>query len=201
MRIDCGPDGSIYLMDLDEVARFDADGRKLYGVKLPSEAADVRYRTLGADRHGNAYVLRSKQLISLSPEGEKRVVLQSKRDALPRPEMSIAVCPDGSFWLFGKAGLAWKFDPSGMLLFASEKEPRPKKPTAQEVMQREAEASMERAVLDAQEQQQRREERTAAELKKKWEKERPLLIAVCSLVALAVLAPIVYAVWYIFSHP
>jgi uncharacterized membrane protein YcjF (UPF0283 family) len=88
-----------------------------------------------------------------------------------------------------------------MLLFASEKEPRPKKPTAQEVMQREAEASMERAVLDAQEQQQRREERTAAELKKKWEKERPLLIAVCSLVALAVLAPIVYAVWYIFSHP
>ena len=148
MRVHCGPDGSIYLMDLYEIARFDADGRKIYAVKLPSEAADLRYRALGADLLGNAYVLRSKKLIALSPTGEERVLLESKRDALPRSEMSIAVCRDGSFWLFGRSGLAWKFDPGGALLFASEKEPRPKKPTAQEVIQRETEARMARAMAE-----------------------------------------------------
>jgi Zn finger protein HypA/HybF involved in hydrogenase expression len=201
MRIHGGPDGSIYLMDLDELARFDADGQKIYGIKLPSEAADLRYRLLGADLLGNAYILRSKKLVRVSAGGENRVILESKRDGLPRSEMSIAVCPDGSFWLFGKAGLAWKFDPSGALLFASEKEPRPKKATAQEVMQKDTEARMQRAVLEEEEQRRRNDERREAERRRSWEKERPRFIVVTVLMILALLAPILFALWYIFSRP
>jgi len=167
MRVHCGPDGSIYLMGLDEIARFDADGRKIYGVKLPAEAADSRYRTLGADRLGNIYVLCSKKLVSLSPTGEARVILESNRDALPRSEMSIAACPDGAFWLFGKGGLAWEFDASGALLFASEKEPRPRKPTAQEVMQRQTEGRMAQAMAEAREAQERVNEREEIEFERR----------------------------------
>ncbi|WP_438028937.1 hypothetical protein [Sorangium sp. So ce233] len=135
MRVCCGPDGSIYLMNQHELARFEATGRKIYGVTLFFDPPGSKYRTLGADVHGNAYVLRSRQLVRISSTGEQTVVLESKIGALPEARMSIAVCRDGSIWLFGAKGRAWKFAPGGALLFASEKEFRADRVAANELSQ------------------------------------------------------------------
>ncbi|KYF74191.1 hypothetical protein BE11_15590 [Sorangium cellulosum] len=105
------------------LARFDADGRKIYCVELPDEAPSRRNRAIGADLHGNAYVLRHSQLLRVDAAGKQNVLLHSYRDALPQLTTSIAVCPDGAFWLFGVMGFAWKFDPGGKLLYASKEEP------------------------------------------------------------------------------
>ncbi|WP_437299642.1 hypothetical protein [Sorangium sp. So ce426] len=139
-RLQCGTDGSIFLLCSASIVRFDANGREIYRAEFSSEPPDPRYRTLGVDRNGNAYVLRSGQLARISATGELSVVLESKRDRLPQPEMSIAVCPDGSYWLFGRDGRAWRFDHDGELLFASEKESRPKKLTCQQVVERQMDA-------------------------------------------------------------
>ncbi|WP_437746043.1 hypothetical protein WMF39_14175 [Sorangium sp. So ce1504] len=124
--IHCGPDGSLYMLHdstCGMLARFDAEGRKVYCVELPDEALRGENRVMGVDLHGNAYVLRHSQLLRVDATGKQSVVLHSYRDALPQLTMSIAVCPDGSFWLFGVIGFAWKFDPEGKLLFASKEEP------------------------------------------------------------------------------
>ncbi|WP_438020686.1 hypothetical protein WMF18_17125 [Sorangium sp. So ce315] len=133
-RVHGGPDGAIYLMSEDGIARFDASGRKSYGVAFSSEPPEAEFCIFGADARGNVYVLRREQLVRINASGEQSVVLESKRDGLPRPEMSLAVCPDGAFWLFGTEGLAWKFDPGGALLFDSGKEPRPEKPSHQDLL-------------------------------------------------------------------
>ncbi|MGK3995186.1 hypothetical protein [Sorangium sp. So ce1024] len=134
-RIHCGADGSIYCMYNARIVRVDANGRILYRVDLPTEGANDRYRVLGVDLNGCAYVVCREQLLRIEPTGERRVILEAKRDDLPRPEMSIAVFPDGSYWLFGKTGRAWKFDSNGTLLFASGKENRPRKVTQKELIQ------------------------------------------------------------------
>ncbi|WP_437878080.1 hypothetical protein [Sorangium sp. So ce513] len=124
--IHCGPDGSLYMLHdstCGMLARFDAEGRKIYCVELPDEAMRGENRVMGADLHGNAYVLRHSQLLRVDATGKQSVVLHSHRDALPQLTMSIAVCPDGAFWLFGVMGFAWKFVPEGKLLFASKEEP------------------------------------------------------------------------------
>ncbi|XXX80609.1 hypothetical protein WMF30_17790 [Sorangium sp. So ce134] len=137
----CGPDGSLYLLATGALARFDADGRKMYCVTLDRFPEDEGHRALDADLHGNAYVLCGDCVVRVSALGEQSVVLQAGRDALPRSKMSLAVCPDGAFWLFGGQGLAWKFEPGGRLLFASEKEPRPRKPTFDDLVRQRAAAS------------------------------------------------------------
>ncbi|WP_437959797.1 hypothetical protein WME76_09225 [Sorangium sp. So ce119] len=138
-----GPDSSLYLQEANMVARFDATGRKVYCVELGSNSADRRSLLLGADLDGRVYVIRSDRLVQVGAAGGQNVVLLAERDALPRARMTIAACPDGSFWLFGEKGLAWKFAPGGRLLFASEKEPRPKNPTVDEVVQQHVESTME----------------------------------------------------------
>ncbi|WP_437692052.1 hypothetical protein [Sorangium sp. So ce176] len=135
-NIYCGPDGSTYLMYRDELVRLDPDGEKKYKVTLSAEASDVQFSTLGADLGVNAYVLRSGQILRISATGEQRVILSSGRDRLPWRQMSIAVCPEGALWLFGKNGAAWKFDGNGVMVFASEKEARPKKLTSNDVYER-----------------------------------------------------------------
>jgi hypothetical protein len=196
MRICNGPDGSIYLMDFEEIARFDASGRKIYGVKLPSDAAGPQYRVLGADLLGNAYVLRRKKLVRISPTGERSVILESKRDALPREEMSLTVCPDGSFWLFGRDGLAWKLDPGGGLLFASEKDPKFKKPSAQEAWQRAMDALEAQGGPEKPEWQRLADERKAAELRKSQRHVRIFLLGAGAVVFLVVVGLLVVIFWY-----
>ncbi|WP_437736757.1 hypothetical protein [Sorangium sp. So ce1335] len=136
-----GPDGSLYMLNElwpDVLVRFDADGRMIYRVELPEQAPDGEHNVLGADLRGNAYVLRASRLMRVGASGAQSTVLQTERDSLPRSKTSIAVCPDGSFWLFGEEGLAWKFDAGGSLLFASEKEPRPRRPTQSDLIDRKA---------------------------------------------------------------
>ncbi|MGK3981861.1 hypothetical protein WME99_02435 [Sorangium sp. So ce136] len=133
-RAHCGPDGSIYFLYSREIARFDAGGRKIYGVELVSGDVDALYRILGADLLGNAYVLCADRLLRITGKGAQSVVLATKRDRLPQPDMSLAVCYDGSFWLFGKNGAAWKFRSDGALLFANDNEKRLKKPTRGQVL-------------------------------------------------------------------
>ncbi|WP_437916061.1 hypothetical protein WME73_14470 [Sorangium sp. So ce302] len=148
----CGPDGSLYMLKElwpDVLVRLDADGRTVYRVELPDQAPGEEHQVLGTDLRGNAYVLRASQLVRVSATGAQSVVLTAERDALPRSKMSIAVCPDGSFWLFGEEGLAWKFEPGGKLLFASEKEPRPRKPTHDDLVQRKANAAAEAYMAQA----------------------------------------------------
>ncbi|WP_437909003.1 hypothetical protein WME95_14630 [Sorangium sp. So ce327] len=147
--IHSGPDGSLYLLDGNLLARFERGGRKVYCVEIGGGSADRQRGALGADRDGNAYVIRGDRLVRVGATGNESVILHVERDALPRADMSIAVCPDGSFWLFGKEGLAWKFDPRGKLLFASEKEPRPKNPSMDEVFQQHVENVMEMANVRA----------------------------------------------------
>ncbi|WP_437736761.1 hypothetical protein [Sorangium sp. So ce1335] len=146
----CGPDGSLYLQEANMVARFDATGRKVYCVELGRNSADRRALLLGADPAGNVYVIRSDRLVQVGAGGGQSVVLLVERDALPRARMNIAACPDGSFWLFGEKGLAWKLAPGGRLLFASEKEPRPKIPTRDEVVQQHVDTTTEMLKVRAQ---------------------------------------------------
>ncbi|MGK3995178.1 hypothetical protein [Sorangium sp. So ce1024] len=146
----CGPDGSLYLQEANMIARFDATGRKVYCVELGNNAADRRSRLLGANLAGSLYVIRSDRLVEVGAAGAQNVVLLAERDALPRARMTIAACPDGSFWLFGETGLAWKLAPDGRLLFASEKEPRPKKLTRDEVVQQHVVTTMEMLKVRAQ---------------------------------------------------
>ncbi|WP_437300677.1 hypothetical protein [Sorangium sp. So ce426] len=190
-RIHCGPDGSVYLISRDEIARFDASGRKIYGVAISSDSPMSVYCNLGADVHGNAYLLRREQLVRISAMGEQSIVLESKRDGLPRDEMTLAVCPDGAFWLFGTEGLAWKFDPGGALLFDSRREPRPKKssredlgfPSGSEMM-----ASFKKA-LAQQEEQRRREEQERIKV------DRRQMAIVLPCIAILLLAPFVLVAW------
>ncbi|WP_437290458.1 hypothetical protein [Sorangium sp. So ce406] len=171
MRVHRGPDGSIFFMGSREIARFDASGREIFAVALLCSEMNSLYRNLGADLHGNAYVLCSDRLLRVSPEGAQSVVLTKKRDKLPRSEMSLAVCPDGSFWLFGTKGAAWKFGADGALLFASDKEPRPRKWTMAEVsqwaFQRRLQKSMAESIARMQESDQVQEDREAAERRRK----------------------------------
>ncbi|WP_437878076.1 hypothetical protein [Sorangium sp. So ce513] len=146
----CGPDGSLYLLEDNKIARFDAAGRKVYCVELGNNAADRGPRLLGADLDGNVYVIRSDRLVQVGPAGEQNIVLHAERDTLPRSKMTIAACPDGSFWLFGEKGLAWKFEPGGALLFASEREPRPRNPSLDEVVQQHVETTTEMLKVRAQ---------------------------------------------------
>ncbi|MGK3981866.1 hypothetical protein WME99_02460 [Sorangium sp. So ce136] len=136
-----GPDASLYLLATDTLARFDAGGRKIYCIRLDRFPEDGGHRVLDADLHGNAYIVCSDRVVRVSAAGEQSAVLLVERDALPRSKMSLAVCPDGTFWLFGEKGLAWKFEPGGRLLFASENEPRPRKPTMEDLVRQRAEAS------------------------------------------------------------
>ncbi|WP_437639214.1 hypothetical protein [Sorangium sp. So ce854] len=157
----CGSDGSVYMLSElwpDVLVRLDADGRTIYRVELPDQAPDGEHNLLGADLRGNAYVLRASRLVRVGATGAQSTVLQTERDSLPRSKMSIAVCPDGSFWLFGEEGLAWKFDAGGRLLFASEKEPRPRRPTRRELIERKA-----NAVAEAFEEQAKQASAAAAE--------------------------------------
>ncbi|WP_437717582.1 hypothetical protein WMF45_14960 [Sorangium sp. So ce448] len=139
-RIHPGPGGAIDCMYMNRFVRVDVDGRVLHEFDLSSSESDFRYRTIGVDVAGNSYLLCREQVVRVSAAGEPSVVLESKRDDLPRAEMSIAVCPDGSYWLFGTKGRAWRFDRDGELLFASEKESRPKKLTRQQVFERQMDA-------------------------------------------------------------
>ena len=68
-----------------------------------------------------------------SPSGASETVLKRERGGLPQKEMNLAVAPEGSFWLFGAEGLAWKFAPDGAVLFASGSEQRPQKITAKDL--------------------------------------------------------------------
>jgi hypothetical protein len=197
MRIACGPDGSIYYLYSGELARIGKNGCGLYRVNLSSDPSSPQCRALGVDLGGNAYVLCSEQVVRVSAMGEQRVVLESSRDELPRPEMSIAVCPDGSFWLFGRKGRAWKFDVDGKMLFVSEKAPRPKKPKRQDIIAASFAVTME-TVQKEQEQHRRAEE----ELRQaQYRKDRPWIVAVVTIVATAVLSSIGYAIWLVASHP
>ncbi|WP_437959799.1 hypothetical protein WME76_09240 [Sorangium sp. So ce119] len=162
-RIHCGADGSIYCMYGDEIVRVDASGRILYRVDLPAEGANAKYRVLGVDLNGCAYVVCGEHLLRIDTTGERAVVLEAKRDDLPRPETSIAVCPDGSYWLFGKKGRAWKFDPSGTLLFASGKENRPRKMTEGELLQQQRATMAAKAESELQEQLRLTRQRKARE--------------------------------------
>ncbi|WP_438019744.1 hypothetical protein WMF18_12050 [Sorangium sp. So ce315] len=146
----CGPDGSLYLQEANLIARFDATGRKVYCVELGNNPADRRSRLLGADFAGSVYVIRSDRLVQVGASGAQNVVLLAERDALPRAKMTIAACPDGSFWLFGETGLAWKLAPGGRLLFASENEPRPKNPSRDEVVQQHVDTTTEMLKVRAQ---------------------------------------------------
>ncbi|MGK4005894.1 hypothetical protein WMF31_24925 [Sorangium sp. So ce1036] len=146
----CGPDGSLYLLDSDKLARFDASGRKVYCEDLDARSADRGEGLIGADLQGNALVLRRDRLVRVSAAGGQGAILVAERDALPHEKMRVAVCPDGSFWLFGEKGLAWKLGHGGRLVFASEKEPRPKKPTVDEVVQQRVEIGMEMVKVRAQ---------------------------------------------------
>ncbi|WP_437986098.1 hypothetical protein [Sorangium sp. So ce117] len=177
--IHCGPDGSLYLLDANLLARFERGGRKVYCVEIGGGSADRPRGAVGADRDGNAYVIRGDRLVRVGATGNESVILHVERDALPRSDMSIAVCPDGSFWLFGKEGLAWKFDPRCKLLFASEKEPRPKNPAMREVMDQQlenglaminvqVEAIREDAMRSAREMDRLENERQARPYKYSW---------------------------------
>ncbi|WP_437959794.1 hypothetical protein WME76_09210 [Sorangium sp. So ce119] len=165
-RICCGPDGSIFCLYRDEIVRIDVSGRSTYRVEFSSDAAESQYRTLGADLNGNVYVLRSEQLVRISATGEAIVLLKSKRDKLPRAEMSIAVCPDGSFWLFGPKGSAWRFDSSVTLAFASEKESRPTKVTIEKLLEQQRTTSAAKAESELQEQLRLIRQRKATEEKR-----------------------------------
>jgi Zn finger protein HypA/HybF involved in hydrogenase expression len=166
LRFHCGADGSIYCMYGAEIVRVDATGRILYRVDIPTEGTNARYRVLGVDLEGCAYVICGGQLLRIDAAGERRIVLDAKRDDLPRPEMSIAVCPDGSHWLFGKKGRAWKFGPSGTLLFASGKENRPRKVTRDELLQQQRATSAAKAETELQEQLRLTRQRKVAEDKR-----------------------------------
>ncbi|MGK4005306.1 hypothetical protein WMF31_21940 [Sorangium sp. So ce1036] len=190
-RVHCGPDGSVYLISWDEIARFDASGRKMYGVAISSDSPVPIYCNLGADVHGNVYLLRHEQLVRISARGEQSVVLESKRDGLPRYNMTLAVCPDGAFWLFGKDGLAWKFGPGGTLLFDSGKEPRPRKSSREDLgfpSDSEFMASFKKACAQ-QAEQRRREEEERIKIDRRY-----LAIFVPCIVILLV-APFVLVVW------
>ncbi|WP_437878079.1 hypothetical protein [Sorangium sp. So ce513] len=140
-RVDCGPDGSIFLREADGLTRFDVSGRKIYHVNFPHDDLVLARHAFGADSSGNAYMLGDGQLMRVGATGARSVVLRADRDRLPRENMRIKVSPDGTFWLFGEKGLAWRFDSGGRLLFASEKEPRPRKPTYSELLQEKLDAS------------------------------------------------------------
>lgn len=190
-RVHCGPDGSVYLISWDEIARFDASGRKIYGVAISSDSPMSGYSTLGADVHGNAYLLRSEQLVRISARGEQSVILESKRDGLPRGTMTLAVCPDGAFWLFRKHGLAWKFDPGGALLFNSAKEPRPKKSSREDLgfpSASEINASFKKAWAQQEEERRREEEQRI-----KTNRRQMAILLPC--IAILLLAPFVLVAW------
>ncbi|WP_434047035.1 MULTISPECIES: hypothetical protein [Sorangium] len=194
-RVHCGPDGSIYLLYRDEVARFHADGRKIYGVELVSGVVDERYRVLGADLLGNAYVLCAERLLRITPKGAQSVVLEAKRDRLPQPDMSLAVCRDGSFWLFGKSGAAWKLSFDGALLFASDKEKRPRKPTRDQVSQCVWEDLQHRhmAQASAQLQEAYRLEKAREEAEFRTRRRAALIfLGVCVLLLLLMFSPILW---------
>ncbi|KYF54726.1 hypothetical protein BE08_09310 [Sorangium cellulosum] len=127
-RISCGADGTLYCLYGSEIVRVDIRGRVIDRVQLSSGTPDCQYHALGVDLGGSVYILGDERLVRISAAGEQHVILESKRDRLPRSKMSLAVCPEGAFWLFGTEGLAWKFDPGGALLFDSGKKPRPKEP-------------------------------------------------------------------------
>ncbi|WP_438039900.1 hypothetical protein [Sorangium sp. So ce128] len=153
----CGPDGSLYMVDESPggaLARFDADGRKVYCVELPRPEMDHEELALGADLRGNAYVLGCSRVVRVSATGEPSIVVKAEIDfeAEDGPsfwsERRLAVCPDGAFWLFSEEGIAWKFDPAGRLLFDGEKEPGPRKMTRDQALQRAADMAEERLNLE-----------------------------------------------------
>jgi DNA-directed RNA polymerase subunit RPC12/RpoP len=124
-------DGSVYLCNY-ELIRYESDGRKSYCVDL-SPFPDPTFSTLGGDGRGFAYLLGEDAVLRFSPSGACETVLKRERGGLPQYEMNLAVAPDGSFWLFGTEGLAWKFAPDSALLFASGNEQRPKKVTEEDL--------------------------------------------------------------------
>lgn len=190
-RVDCGPDGSIYLREGDRLTRFDAGGRKVYCVEFPYDDAVLAYQAFGADARGNAYVLGRKQLLRVGAAGEQHVVLESDRDGLPAGDMRIAVGPDGLFWLFGEKGLAWKFDADGRLLFASGKEPRPVKPTPEALRKRRTKAFIAAAV--AKEQAITRRMQRAHEEMAKQEKAADLQANVFAWIMVVVTTAVIFA--------
>jgi len=135
-------DGSVYLCNY-ELIRYEPDGRKSYCVDL-SPFPDPTFSTLGGDGRGFAYVLGEDVVLRFSPSGACETVLKRERGGLPQYEMNLAVAPDGSFWLFGTEGLAWRFAPDGALLFASGSEQRPKKVTEEDLDRQIHEASKQR---------------------------------------------------------
>lgn len=124
-------DGSVYLCNHDLI-RYESDGRKSYCVDLPL-FPEPKFSTLGGDGRGFAYIMGEDVVLRFSPSGASETVLKRERGGLPQKEMNLAVAPEGSFWLFGAEGLAWKFAPDGAVLFASGSEQRPQKITAKDL--------------------------------------------------------------------
>ncbi|AUX19887.1 uncharacterized protein SOCEGT47_003400 [Sorangium cellulosum] len=187
-RVHRGWDGLLYGLTTGKIVRLDASGGRSHEMKLASEDQDSQYSALGVDAGGNAYVLGSKELVRISATGEQSVILMSKRDKLPRSGMRMAVHPDGSFWLFGEGGAAWKFDASAALVFASEKEPRPPKPTSTDVFQAQMAATKARLLAEHEERSRRASEQLAAEKRKQRPAEIALLAAIALFLVLGLVA-------------
>ncbi|AUX22455.1 uncharacterized protein SOCEGT47_029580 [Sorangium cellulosum] len=195
-----GYDDSLYVVSPLSVctfARFDAHGRKICSVKLPERPPMEEPHILGADLHGNAYVLLYGLVARIGAAGDLSIVLQAERDALPGSKMRIAVCPDGSFWLFGEEGLAWKFESGGRLLFASEKEPRPKKVTKDELYERQKAEQAEAFLAHAERLRVRRIEEARGEIE--W-KERQNIKIGCMLAILLAVPLLVFFAWAIWGR-
>jgi hypothetical protein len=138
-RIHVGFDGSVYFYSF-ALSRYETDGRRAYCIELPFYVNN-EYSSIGGDTRGFVYILGSETVLRYSPSGASEVILERQRDGLPKDAMNIAVAPDGSFWLFGAEGLAWKLASDSALLFASGSERRPKKPTESELYRQTEEAS------------------------------------------------------------
>lgn len=127
-RISVGYDGGLYVLGKadtgrDQVlARFDRQGRKIYGVTLPVD--DVEWNTRGfAAQDGTAFVLAKqgdyRMLLRVSPDG-KTIAPIAQDKAMNGPiidgDEHLALAPDGTAFVLGRKNSLKVFAPDGRVL-------------------------------------------------------------------------------------
>lgn len=119
-----GLDGHYYLLSFDRLARYDREGKKIYGLKLPCGHAWGR---ACADAGGFAYVLcdgmeEDRFILRVSPAGDDiRVHVPGAvpGGGLGREE-ALAMLASGNLYAAGYGGRLRAFSPDGTLLYASD---------------------------------------------------------------------------------
>jgi hypothetical protein len=121
-RMAATPDGALAVAGSDEVTRFDAKGRRVWRKSMRLQPGALPH----FDRAGRLWVLGAKRVRRFESDGEDGFdVLSSERDGLPLDGSTLAVAPDGAFWLAAPGGHLWHFGPDGARRHALSRETGP----------------------------------------------------------------------------